>query len=435
MQIVQKAAKFCSFCRRHLFLTQILLVLLFRLTLDILYVAVLSPHYAYSGFTVSIEPLFYLCTWLSLFIFAPFIVSLSNQHSPSALIVTFLNYLFFIPLTSFGGCYGSDVRFYLIALIFWAVLLFLQFKLPVLHLKQPDFHASRRLMVWLTVLSCIFVMYISGRYTGFRFTLDVIDVYGIRREAAAYDLPVVASYLLSMMPIIFTILLSYWIDRKKWSIVIVLCIVYLFLFSINAQKSTFFLLILVLFCRFFYRDWMLRWAAGFLTLFNIVSIAEEKILGTFFLMANFIRRMMYLPLLICEQYYEFFQQNPQNLYRDGIMGKLSFSEIYSTVIPRVIGEYRGHEMENANSGLLGDLFANLPTFPGIILLPLILIVCFRLLDMTAHSLRSKILIPICFYYACIFLSGFWSTSLLSNGFLLTCLLLYIYPNKEELSHA
>lgn len=430
----QAVLRFFALCERHSFLTQCLLIILLRLSLDVLYVTVLSPVYAYSGFFVSIDPLFYLCTWLALLAFIPVHVRLSQDRTPSALIVAFLDYLFFIPLTSYCGCSGSDIRFFLIAMVYWAALLFFQLRLPVLTLKRPHLHISQPLMAGLTVFSCVFILYISGRYTGFRFTLNFIDVYGTRAEAAAYDIPTLFSYILSSMTIVLSSLLLYWMERKKWAVVAVLCVLYLIRYSIDTQKSVFFLLVLVLLCRFFYREWMLRWAGGFLSLFCAVALAEKALFGSFWLVNLFIRRMLYLPVLICQQYGEFFQSNPQNLFRDGIMGKFSFDEIYSTRIPSIIGEFRGHPVENANSGLLGDLFANFPVFPGILLLPLVLIICFRLLDMTAASLRTRIVLPVCFYYAVSFLSGSWSTVVLSNGFLIACFLFYFYPNEEGLSH-
>lgn len=434
-RLAKSAVHFFNVCEQHSFLTQCVLVLLMRLILDVVYITVLQPNYAYTGFTYSIQPLFYLSTWLALVIFTPFHVRLSQNKAPSALIITFLDYLFFIPLTSYCGCSGSDVPFLLIALIYWAAMLLFQFCLPILELKRLALHHSRFLLIGLTVVSCIFILYISGRYTGFRFTLDFVDVYGIRLEARTYQIPTLFNYLLSAMTIVMTILLLYWLTSRKWLITAALCIVYIFLFSISAQKSQFFLLILILGCLIFYREWMLRWAGGFLVLFCMAGLAEEKLFHTVRLLGIFILRMLYLPVQICQQYGEFFQKNPQNLFREGIMGKLSFGEIYSMQISRIVGEFRGHPLEGANSGLLGDLFANFPTVPGVILLPLILVICFRLLDMTASYLPIRIKIPICFYFACCFLSVFWSTVLLTNGFLLTCLLLYIYPNEEGLSHA
>lgn len=433
-RLAQAALRFFALCERHSFLTQCLLVLLLRMSIDVLYVTALSPRHAYAGFTTSIQPLFYLCTWLALLLFTPVLIRINQERTPASLIVTILNYTFFIPMTSYCGCHGSEIDFFLIALVYWAALLFFQLRVPVLVLKRPVLHISRPMMKWLTLFFCVFILYISGRYTGFRFTMNFFDVYRIRLEARTYPIPTLFSYLLSAMAVIMTLLLLYWMARKKWLVVAVLCVVYIFLFSIGAHKTQIFLLFLTLFCFFFYHDWMFRWAGGLLTLMAFAADVDYVIGGSMRLLDYFFLRMLYLPPHLCTQYQEFFRHNPMSLNRSGIMGKLSFEPLYSTVIPRILGEYRGHPAENADTGLLGDLFSNMPLFPGIVLLPLILVICFRLLDMASASLHTRIILPICLYFASAFLSGNWSVVLLTNGFLITCLLLYVYPNEEGLSH-
>lgn len=415
----------------HSFVVQTLMILILRACMDITYVVFLSPIYAYSGFTTSITPLYYLTSWVPVLVYAPFCVELINRKRSSDILMTGLHHLFFIPFSCYCGCYGANVFFFLIGVVYWGILLFFQFHIPFVTLKKLSSNHTTAIMTALTVLSCLTVMYISGRYAGFRFTLNFLDVYGTRAEAAGYDIPKILSYLLSMMPVILSILLVFWLQKKKYVTAALLCIVYLFLFSISAQKSTFFFLILLLACWFFYRSWMRKWISVLMVALTIISMLELFFTKTFYIMSVFIRRIFLLPVQICEQYLQFFLQNPQNLFRDGIMGKMGFNELYNTPIPRIIGEFRGHTEENANGGLLADLFSNMPLFPGIILMPLILIICFRLLDMTTVRLPERLRFPISFYFALMFISGVWSTILLSSGFLLACILLYIYPSEEE----
>jgi hypothetical protein len=209
-----------------------------------------------------------------------------------------------------------------------------------------------------------------------------------------------------------------------------ICVVYLFLFSIAANKSIFFLLLLVLACHFLYRHWMYRWLPGLLTLGAAIAILEKKLIGSFNILSLFFRRMMYVPVNLSDKYFQYFQQNPQDLYREGLMSKFSFDPVYSTSIARIIGEFEGNPQTNANNGLLGDLFANLPTTMELILLPLILVICSRLLDASAKYAQEKLIIPICIYFAISFSNSVWSTVLLTHGFLAACILLYLFPEKE-----
>ena len=88
---------------------------------------------------------------------------------------------------------------------------------------------------------------------------------------------------------------------------------------------------------------------------------------------------------------------------------------------------------NANNGLLGDMFANLPILFGLLLMPLLLILCFRLMDLATEKVPLKYLVPFCVFFASAFMNGSWGTVLLSHGFLVACLLLYIFPREEGLS--
>ena len=79
------------------------------------------------------------------------------------------------------------------------VLLAVQLRMPtILVPKLPHRHTSL-LFFLVSVGACLFVMGISGIYTGFRLKLNLSDVYGIRAEAAAYDIPGLFAYVLSWM--------------------------------------------------------------------------------------------------------------------------------------------------------------------------------------------------------------------------------------------
>lgn len=210
----------------------------------------------------------------------------------------------------------------------------------------------------------------------------------------------------------------------------VLVVVYLFYYSISAQKSVFLFLFLLLFCYLLYRKWMYRWCAGLLSLGVMGCWVLEA--GAQFLtpMSLFVRRLMYVPVQLSEVYAQFFREHPLNLFRDGILGKLSYDPVYSIKIPKVIGEYMGTG-SSANNGLVGDMYANLPVVLGVFLMPLILVILFRLLDAAARDIPQKIYIGLCVFFAMSFCNGSWSTVLLSGGFLMACIFLYLFPVQKE----
>lgn len=418
----------------HVFLLQILMVMIYRLALDYVYLAMICRIFGYSGFYADVQAPLYGASLLAVLVFAPFVVRLQEEPLPSARIVSFLNYIYFIPMTSYCGCSGAGAAFFFIGLVYWALLLLFQFRLPVLNLKAPPLGHARKAYLALTVLASAFILFISGRYTGFRFTLDFINVYDIRAEAAGYDMPGIFSYALSMIGVVMAVLLLYWLTRKKYMTVAALVVVYLFLFSIAANKSLFFFLLLLLAGYFLYRPWMMRWLGGLLSLLAVVAVLEEKLVGSFYVMSLFFRRSMFLVVRISRECMEFFSKNPLSLFRDSVLGKLpGVSPIYTTSIAKTMGEFRGNIGESANNGMLGDLFANFPVLIGIFLLPLILVVCFRLLDAAAHRLPERLTVATCAYFAFSFANTSWSTALLSHGFLIACLMFYFFPKEEKLT--
>ena len=419
-------------CQLHRFALMVLLVLAYRLMLDLLYMKVISPLYDYSGFTPNFHLLFYGCTLLALLVFSPAVVRLLDEGMPSANLVTFLNYIYFIPLTSYCGCNWPGMAFFLTGMAYWCVLLSLQFYLPVLRLKPLGGSRKRMIYLVLTVLAVAVVMYISGRYAGFRFTFDITNVYDIRAEAAAYSIPRLLSYALSMAGSVLAILLLYWLCRRKYAVCAGLVAVYMFLFSIAAHKSLFFFLLLLLAGYLLFRPWMRRWLPVLASVAALTAMLEYYAIHSLYIVSLFFRRVMYVPVNLSKRYIDFFRENPLSLFRSGILRHFFFSNNYSTGIAPLLGEVGG-AFNNANNGLLGDMFANIPTPLGIFIMPLVVVICFRLLDAVTDKLPEKLVIPICVYFAISFSNTSWSTVLLSHGFLITCLLLYVFPIEEGMS--
>ncbi len=422
--------------KKHSFSFQILCVFLYRVCLDALYIGIISPvyRYSYSGFYTRLLVLPYLISILAVLILAPFIAEINTRRTPSSMLVTILQYLYFIPLTSFYGCIGTvSPTFFVIAMAYWTALLAWQLCLPTLSLRQLPIRHVRQFFWGLTILASVFTLAVSWRYTGLRFTLDFINVYEIRADAAEYDMPTVVKYLLNAMPMILVVVLLYWLEHRKRLMAMIVSVVYLFLFSIAGDKSCFFMLFLALGIYYLYRPWMFRWLPILLIGVAVIEVLEHLALGTNWILSLFTRRMMYVPVAHSEAYYRFFSVNPVDLFCSGIMGKLSFQTGYIKDIPRTIAEFIGEYSMNANNGLLGDMFANLPPLLGILIMPLILVISFRLLDLAAVGQKDKIVIPFAVYFAITFINSSWSTTLLSHGMLLTCILLYLYPRDEKRS--
>lgn len=430
-RMVSCGTAFAARCNAAPFVPQMLFMLLYRASLDVVYAKLLSPLFAYSGFIWNPDLLMLLLSYLMVAAFAPFVAELQNRLLPSAKLVTFLHYLYFIPMTSYCALAAPKVTLLPITAVYWALLLLWEYKLPVLSFKPLRVKHTRIVFILLSLFSAAVVLYISGKYTGFRLTLDFINVYGIRAEAKGYVMPRILSYLLSFQTILLSVEILYWLCEKKYLAAGALVVVYLFYFSIAAHKSVFFFLLLALVGWLLYRTWMLRWCAPLLVLVNALSLAEYALRKSIYIMTLFIRRMMFVPVSLSASYQDYFSENPILFFRGGIFRRLGFESPYSLGTVYLIGEYGGDPNCAANNGLLGDLFANLPVPVGLLVMPLLLVLCFRLLDACAARKPEKLSIVFAFYFAGSFSNTSWSTVLLTHGFLLACVLLYFFPSKED----
>lgn len=417
------------------FLTKVFGICFYKLSLDILYLWIISPNYSYSysDFFTWVLLFPYLCSVLAVLVFAPFLARLGEERNPSSIIVCLFSYMYFIPLCSYYGCKGTvKPSFFLIALCYWALLFVWQFRIPALRLKpKKRFRNDEVPFLILTIFSCTFTMFISWKYTGFRLSLDLLGVYSLRSEAVNYQMSAMTSYFIHWMPAILSVFLMYWLNRKKFIMSALIAVVFLFLFSIAGNKSIFFLLILVVGIFLCYRKWMFPAISWLFVGLNIVELVEYLVNRSSWILTFITRRMMFVPVTHSEAFFRAFQIYPVDYFRDGIMGKFSFDSIYMQTIPRFVADWIGEYEMNANNGLLGDMFANLPVSMGLVLMPIIIVLCLRIIDMTTRELPDKVILPVAVYFAVSFINSSWSTVLLTHGFLVVCLLLYFYPREKR----
>ena len=138
---------------------------------------------------------------------------------------------------------------------------------------------------------------------------------------------------------------------------------------------------------------------------------------------------MYLPPLLTSQYYDFFSTNELVYLRDGILGKLGFASPYNELIPRVIGNFYYNSSDiNANTGICGDDFAQFG-WVSLIIYPLVRVWLLQLFDYVSSGLNMKLVLLISVLYAFSFISGSMTMILLTKGFLLVCILLFLLPRN------
>ena len=97
----------------------------------------------------------------------------------------------------------------------------------------------------------------------------------------------------------------------------------------------------------------------------------------------------------------------------------------------MIGDLYFNKVEmGANTGLIGDAVSNFG-LAGVFIMPIVLILVLRVLDMCTYGVENKLYIATAVLYAIILISSFLPTVLLTHGLIILAFVLFIMPKKME----
>lgn len=407
-------------------------VILFRIMLDVVYEQIINQYFHYAGFVNKQENFSLLKSWLLLLLLFPFVSKVLKKGLFSSNIIILLFLISYVPMTSLFRFIPPTSYFYIIFTLYWLTLFILYLVIPKISLKLPNFRKGMPAELWAVLLIlCLSVLLVSGIYHGFRLTIDLSDVYTLRAEQRAAKYHAVFSYLLPAAGNILPVFLVYFLTKKnyKWSAFLAITII--FNFSTGGHKSILFKLILVFvgFVIFNYKTiYKYSW---FLVSLLLAALVEFNFFNSIAISNFVIRRVMYIPGRLNYYYFDFFSKNPSDFYFQGFLGRLGFQSSYNKPLQRIIGEnYYGTEAMNANNGLFSDAYANMNVY-GVLFLPLILVIIFKLADSVSKGLDVRLLFLPTIAFVMSFNAGFFSSVLLTNGIALLMLSLFLYPRKRK----
>lgn len=402
-------------------------VVLYKLFFDFIYVSVIAIYWE-SVFHVKLDLLNYVAGWILVLLLPLLLKRWYKENTNSSIFVMIINLFYFLPLMTFCGLGKVDRFFFLTTVIFAIFLNLFNMFIPYYSLeirsKYRDIIFKIITAVTVVVVTFIFVFYSKGNIL-----IGFSDVYEIRRAAEAYSMPMWLNYLNSVAEKIIPVLLLYGLFYKKKLLVLITVALQIMAFSFAGSKSILLFYVIVLLGYIFYRKIYISYILPALLCGGIVGIAETYLLGSVLIISLIFRRTMILCGKISYDFYTFFQVNPTNIYREGFMGRLGFSSVYDQSVARVIGENFYNQWNNANNGLIGDSWCNLGIF-GILILPFILVLCFRIFDFVSTGIDKRLTIGIVAYFAIAFINTAWSTVLLTHGYLVICLILMLFPKES-----
>lgn len=408
-----------------------ILILFFRLLLDIAYEYIIATRFQYMGFFNNKTIILSIASWVVLVVYMiicrDYYTNCKNQLSKE--IVYWLFLISFIPFTSLMKFGLLTTLFTVCNLLYWLLLIIgvggLKIKAGRTYTLKKKRFVNDTHIQFITILSFAIVLFVSGRYAGFRFHFDLLDVYDLRLEARSFHMPTIFTYLFAWTRTINSILEAYFIRRRKWEWAIACFAMQLLNFGVDGSKTTlfmaFFAIIINVIPKIEIRKmnlWVLYGAISITLLSMGMFLFANKIL----LASLVIRRVFYIPAYIQTCYFDFFTHHVPDYFRNSFMRYFGIKGVYPNISYLIGRSYFNQEAMSANNGLISDAIANLG-YVGIVFMPLLLSYILKMLDRASEGLDIRLYFTVAMYSSIVLVNSFLFTVLMTHGLLVVLILL------------
>lgn len=413
-----------------------LFIVIYRLTLDYIYVNVISPIWSYQHFYTNVNNSFLFISYIWLFFIILFDRKLYEDKRPSSIFLLLLDFLFFIPLSSVIPLSGMSLDFLVYCLIYWSlVALFQYYYLRKKPPYSPKNAIEKRSSNYYFIIASIIIglnFLITLYFFGFHIKLDLEDVYDIRYAVRDLHLPTAVKYLKPIASKLTLITILVVIIKRKYLWLIPLVLVQLENFAFGALKSDFFALILVFIVGFFYKTKHLQYIFYALIIANVIVLVEFVLTGSSLFSIIIHRRVLFMPSILSNEYFTYFSGHELVYLRDSFLRYFGFHSPYDLEVPMLIGrEYYDSPEANCNTGIIGDDFAQLGWF-SLLVFPYLRYKILTLYDRVLSPCEEKMIVYVGFIFSLVFISGTFFSSLITGGFLVIILLLYVLTKKIKI---
>lgn len=295
---------------------------------------------------------------------------------------------------------------------------------------------SDSIVTFLSIAIPLSVILITLYYNGLRINLQLGEVYDMRREWSSSRMPNIFNYYLPFTARITPILLLITLKQRRIWLSSLLIFSQLVSFSFGGMKYTLFALILGVLFHFFGKNINAKKVIIYYSIFVVLCLGECLMLSDQLPMLTIytLRRMSFIPNQIGYYFFAFTQGHDYLYYSESFLrGFLHYP--YSYPFPHVIGEYAfGLPDMGANTGLFAEGFSQI----GWLSLPIysvLYVVSFRIYEVcTIGFQKTKMTyVPLLglFLYAFTLQDGAFFSVLLTQGFALSVLVLYLLSQTQK----
>lgn len=421
------------------FLTYTLYIVL----LFICYKYYLTKTYGYYGFIDNMNSKSLILSIIAILLVFIYVYK-QKTNSYSKFIIYILVLINFVPSIVNFAFMPISYKYFVLICLYWGFLIFFINVLNRMYIKKDNnrIYTSSILNVYFfLIFEFIVILFIIVKYIGIN--LNFTSVYTLRKMFFSAKIPIVLSYLYAAFKVINPIFFIYLYNRKKKIWTFFALVIQILAFLCDGSKSTIFSILIAFFIAIYLKkkgnlDFLENKKSKYyilfgITMINLIGFLEFSIIKTSYIYNYFIRRLLFIPSLLNQYYYDFFSVNQVDLFRQSILGKFGFTSPYSIRIQNIIGKtYFNDETLLANNGLFSDAYMNLGNF-GILIMPLLLSITLIFLDRCVKNINSLYLITVLISVSYIFMSSSFFTVILTHGYLILCfVLLMVIPKDVKL---
>ena len=435
------------------YMTEFILIGIYRVVLDYSYVLVMSPTHTFRWFPDHRTIEWLVISWTLLILCCLFWrgVLQGKDKTISSRVLFFIFTLSYVPFTSCVSFGIISIKCVYYNFIYHSILI-------ITYLISCKFPISKRMVlsfsgikiqehIWRVVvlLMLLNILYISISYTGLRFIPNYEDIYIIRKEAGNYHLPTIISYIYSMSRTFLAFVIGYYLLEKRFILAAVVFLAQLLSYSIDGARIVLVYLFFTLISMVFFYAIKMNYTNRIeekhinnifmiaLVFILILGCIEMSVFESFWINGMVLRRLLLVPNYLHDVYLSFFLEHEPDYFQSGIFRHLGFESDYASNggISRVIGAYLGHPSMNANNGMLSDAVAQLGGM-GIFIMPLIIIILLRFFDKCSVGLDGSLKFICGFQLFFSLLSLSLGTVMLSNGsILISIFMISIQRNMKD----
>lgn len=404
----------------------LLLLLLFKIIIEFIYIDILQLHFGYLGLDLSFNIIKSIESYVLAIII--YLIIDKRQNKPSSIFLQIIFVLAIIPTLSIYGLKNEPRKALYIYLSSFILTLLVVRLFPKIKLIKIE-HAKMLYFIIIGSLTLLtYILLIRDNGLPHLYVLNFNNIYFHRSKVVYNSLTAYLVPWQSGVINIFLIALLY-LKREYYKMTIPIFL-QIIIFLITAHKTYLFSPFAVIGLFFILKKGnLMNFMSKVLIMFNITAYVAYKFNITVWLIALITHRLHYVPAQIGFYFYDFFSKNDKLLFSEGFIGKiLNLRSPYSLTVFNMIGDlYFGRSEMYANTWYVADSFAN-----GGVIAVVIIAVIFGITLVIIDSIKQdyQIIVAALFMPMLSLTNGSLLTAYFTNGILIGIIIILLHSNYE-----